>query len=185
MPGSTRKLPLSGLATTLLAAVALGACGDEDDADLGADAETAQGADAGERDGGGEDGSQHSDGSAAQDGGGLDASPGDAASVDVPRDAAAPDAATPAVDGGSADAAETGACTPGANGCPADPLAPFKLDCANLPSNGVCVGGPREVLLVTEETGVITMFDPADGHYLGFFKRRSAKYNINWIEEYR
>jgi hypothetical protein len=47
---------------------------------------------------------------------------------------------------------------------------PFALDCSDLPSDGVCQGGPREVLLVAEETGLVLMFDPIDGHYLGRFK---------------
>jgi hypothetical protein len=51
-----------------------------------------------------------------------------------------------------------------------DENAPFELDCDNLPSYGACTGGPREVLLVTERSGLVLMFDPSDGHYLGRFK---------------
>jgi hypothetical protein len=51
-----------------------------------------------------------------------------------------------------------------------DGNAPFELDCANLPSDGACQGGPREVLLAMHEMGRVAMFDPADGHFLGYYK---------------
>jgi hypothetical protein len=54
-----------------------------------------------------------------------------------------------------------------------DPQRPWQLDCARLPSGGVCAGGPREVLLATKVDGEVLMFDPRDGHYLGVFKRPS------------
>lgn len=59
-------------------------------------------------------------------------------------------------------------CTADA-GC--DPLAPFALDCAKLPTGGACQGGPREVLLTMSAEGLIAMFDPGDGHFLGYLKR--------------
>lgn len=54
-----------------------------------------------------------------------------------------------------------------------DPLAPFALDCAALPANGTCQGGPREVLLVSATNGLVAMFDPEDGQFAGYFKRAS------------
>jgi hypothetical protein len=51
--------------------------------------------------------------------------------------------------------------------------APFALDCARLPAHGACPGGPREVVLGMQKDGLIAMFDPYDGHYLGWFSRRS------------
>lgn len=65
-----------------------------------------------------------------------------------------------------------------------DALAPFQLDCARLPTNGACQGGPREVLLVMEETGLVSMHDPVDGHFLGYFKRPADSYYERGIEEY-
>jgi hypothetical protein len=58
--------------------------------------------------------------------------------------------------------------------------APFALDCADLPNDGACHGGPREVLLVQDAAGYILMFDPQDGHYLGVFKRPLEAYDGNY-----
>lgn len=52
-----------------------------------------------------------------------------------------------------------------------DKYQPFELDCARLPENGTCNGGPREVLLATHASGLIAMLDPNDGHFLGYYKR--------------
>jgi hypothetical protein len=51
-----------------------------------------------------------------------------------------------------------------------DKYAPWQLDCQNLPAHGTCQGGPREVLLLTTQSGHTLMLDPHDGHYLGVFK---------------
>jgi hypothetical protein len=60
-------------------------------------------------------------------------------------------------------------CNPATHRCDSK-NTPFALDCGNLPTDGACQGGPREVLLVAEKTGLVLMFDPTDGHYLGRFK---------------
>jgi hypothetical protein len=104
----------------------------------------------------------------------------DAGEVSNPVDGSVPDAtATDAniADAGSVDAgrADSGA---------ADPLAPFALDCANLPANGTCQGGPREVLLVVEDTGLIAMFEPQDGRFLGYLKRSGASFYEKGVEDY-
>ncbi|MDB4973224.1 MAG: hypothetical protein JWN48_1565 [Myxococcaceae bacterium] len=66
------------------------------------------------------------------------------------------------------------ACDPVGGKC-VDKEQPFQLDCAHLPSDGVCQGGPREVLLASMSTGQIAMLDPQDGKYLGLFKRPSQR----------
>jgi hypothetical protein len=105
-----------------------------------------------------------------------DASGGD------PIDASAPEE-TDASGGTSVD----GGC-PDAQGCEPtalDPLAPYQLNCRNLPTNAVCPGaGPHEVLLVSQESGAVVMLDPQDGHFVGYFKRPDADYNVSGIGEY-
>jgi hypothetical protein len=64
---------------------------------------------------------------------------------------------------------ETERCNPATNRCDIE-NHPFALDCANLPSDGACQGGPREVVLAMHKEGAIAMLDPEDGHFLGYFK---------------
>ena len=121
----------------------------------------------------------------------LDAGAEDAAAPEGELDAGAdagapalldagPDAQTAALEDAGVDAG----CADG--GCAEESvLAPFQLDCAALPANGACQGGPREVLLVMEEHGFIAMFEPSDGHFLGYFKRPDASYYIDYITGYR
>lgn len=110
----------------------------------------------------------------------------------VMRDGSTPlagsDSGAPETGGGGADAGGSQATGGGTDaglgsdsGAPgaSDPLAPFALDCAHLPAGGACQGGPREVLLVTEQSGLMLMFDPGDGHFLGYFKRPAASYQSN------
>jgi hypothetical protein len=131
----------------------------------------------------------HRDTGAQVDGNADDAGPEDD-DAEVARDAssgpdagsaemdAEVDASTQESDGGGAEAG----CVAGDQPCPAvEPLAPFALDCAHLPSGGACQGGPREVMLVTARSGHILMFDAADGHFLGYFKREAAAYNTDGI----
>jgi hypothetical protein len=104
---------------------------------------------------------------------------GDAADAASSRDAGA----SPDAGGNSA----CGACPP-EQAC--DPVTqrcigrdhPFVLDCAHLPTGGVCHGGPREVLLVTDHMGTVVMLDPQDGHFLGYLKRAHRRYGHD--EEY-
>lgn len=60
-------------------------------------------------------------------------------------------------------------CNPATNRCDIE-NHPFALDCENLPSDGACQGGPREVVLAMHKEGAIAMLDPVDGHFLGYFK---------------
>lgn len=128
------------------------------------------------------DASEGTGGDASVDGGDPDAGGG---SATIQEDARATDTGAAEASPGSDASEEDGGPDGGQGGGPADPLAPFALDCANLPSNGVCQGGPREVLLVTEESGVILMFDPTDGHFLGYFKRQAASYWDRGTGEYQ
>jgi len=82
----------------------------------------------------------------------------------------------PSADGGSACAPCQAheSCDVAARRC-VDDYQPFALDCASLPSNGACQGGPREVLLAINKYGRILMFDPSDGHFLGHFKDETAE----------
>lgn len=109
---------------------------------------------------------------------GADSGPltqGDAQTApDVQADASASDA--------SASDASSGAgctaclahqlCEPSTQRC-VDKYAPFALDCKNLPANAPCQGGPREVLLAASRYGRVLMLDPADGHFLGYFKNET------------
>lgn len=128
------------------------------------------------------------DSGAQVDGGFADASPSDAAAgLDAGGSAldgsAVRDGGSASVDGGpqgggppeASCGASDAACLAG------DRLTPFQLDCENLPTGGACQGGPHEVLLVTSRTGHILMFDPVDGHFLGYFKRSSADTNTRGI----
>ncbi|HEX6244590.1 MAG TPA: hypothetical protein VFZ61_26910 [Polyangiales bacterium] len=120
------------------------------------------------------------DGGAAG-GAGLDAFVPDAAVVSDAQ-SQAEDGSAPA-DAASLPDAAPDACTAGAPGCTApDALAPFRLDCRNLPSNGVCQGGPREVVLAMQRYGLVAMLDPADGRFLGYFKREPDSYYTNRVE---
>jgi hypothetical protein len=65
-------------------------------------------------------------------------------------------------------------CDPAAGAC-VDQGAPWQLDCSELPSDGTCEGGPREVLLATSAGGLTLMLDPQDGHFLGYLKRQSQR----------
>jgi hypothetical protein len=100
-------------------------------------------------------------------------SAGDAAVMNDARAAPAMDGALNVLDGTMQPAAD--ATTQDAGAVPdassGDPLAPFALDCANLPANGACQGGPREVLLVMEAGGLVAMFDPGHGRFLGYLRR--------------
>lgn len=197
MAGPTRRLPFPTLAKTLIAVAAFGACGEEHEPEQMGDIDSSQqaaseagvteaGATPNAMDGGDAGAGSPGGSSSLLDAATLDATAQDAVTQDAAtQDAVASDGSSAGNDASSSDASEAGPCSAGTANCPLDPLAPFKLDCANLPSNGVCVGGPREVLLVTEETGLIAMFDPGDGHFLGYFKHRSAKYDLNGITDYR
>jgi hypothetical protein len=129
------------------------------------------------------------DAETATEAGGADASPEDAEAVQDADPSAALDGSS--TDAGADDASledgdlpEAG-CDAGGGACPAsDPLAPFQLDCANLPAGAACQGGPHEALLVTARTGHILMFDATDGDFLGYFKREAADYNTRGISGY-
>jgi hypothetical protein len=141
---------------------------------------------------GDDDGGLRRDAGSELDGETDDASPDDA---EIEQDADAPFP----LDGGSADldagpesdpdaALDDGdlpdeaGCDANDAACPAgDPLAPFRLDCAHLPSGGACQGGPHEVLLVMARSGHILMFDATDGDFLGYFKREAADHNTRGI----
>lgn len=100
----------------------------------------------------------------------------------LPPPVNAPDGAP--ADGGSALPSE--ASTPGCGSCAAhelcdpslarcvDKWAPFALDCNSLPRDGVCQGGPREVILAVNDFGAIVALDPVDGHYLKTLRREQA-----------
>ena len=70
------------------------------------------------------------------------------------------------------------ACDPLTHGCTKNP--PFALDCSDLPADGACHGGPREVLLAIEASGLVAMFDPGDGRFLGYFKHAAPDQYNYW-----
>jgi hypothetical protein len=111
---------------------------------------------------------------ASADGGGGRRDADAEATVETEGDAGSADTGT-VEDASGRDASDSDGATETDSG-PPDPLAPFALDCAHLPSGGACQGGPREVLLVTGASGVVAMFDPTDGHFLGYLKRPAASY---------
>jgi hypothetical protein len=139
--------------------------GDEDDEDASSDA--AAGDDAGTRRDASADATSDDQDSSTSDTGAADSASG--------GDASDSDGGTGGGDGGTDGGSDSG---------PVDPLAPFALNCASLPSGGTCEGGPREVLLIMEESGVIAMFDPTDGHFLGYFKRPAASYWASGTEDH-
>jgi len=107
-------------------------------------------------------------GSKMADGGERDASLGG-------RDAGFDARAEPTPDGGQPDGgspADSGAEA----GIPSAPLDPWRLDCAKLATNTTCQGGPHEVMLVMEESGLIAMFEASNGKFLGYFKRSAADF---------
>jgi hypothetical protein len=147
------------------------ACGD-DDKRGGArpDAGTEQ-VDGGRTDAGGHDAeAAHDDAEEARDDAAAEELDGSSESTDAESESGA-DTGDMVDAGCGADAA----CSAG------DRLAPFRLDCANLPSDGACQGGPREVLLVMARSGHVLMFDASDGHFLGYFKREPAQHNTQGI----
>jgi len=178
----TRSLFRVSLGAPLLV-LGLAACADENTPSLPADA---GGSDAAAQGGASDSGTPlSSDGSASGEAGSVEVDAGDSAPSGDPDSGISPvdDGGAP-VDGGTP--TDGGSCTDGGN-CinpNADPLAPFQLDCANLPSGAVCQGGPREVLLVTMESGTVVMFDPKDGHFLGYFKRPSADFNLSDVADH-
>jgi hypothetical protein len=119
----------------------------------------------------------------------------DASGSEADASSTRPDAgqSTPGEDGstGGGGGDDGGVTEPGDGGCQGsscsdvDPLAPWALNCGNLPTGTRCSGGPREVLLAMEDTGWIVMLDPADGHFLGYFKRPSADYTLRNHYEYK
>lgn len=100
----------------------------------------------------------------------------------------------PQVDAGTApprDAAPNdatcGTCAPHescdkATGQCVDKYQPWQLDCARLPASTTCQGGPREVLLVTGSAGAVAMFDPGDGHFLGYFSRQDLGRDHSFVQ---
>jgi hypothetical protein len=66
-------------------------------------------------------------------------------------------------------------CDVETHGC-VDKYAPFALDCAHLPTDGDCTGGPHEVILAAHETGFIAMFDAKTAEYLGYLKRDNVDF---------
>jgi hypothetical protein len=63
-----------------------------------------------------------------------------------------------------------------------DKYQPWQLDCAQLPTSTTCQGGPREVLLVAHSLGAVSMFDPTDGHFLGFFSRQDLGRDRSFVQ---
>jgi len=111
-------------------------------------------------------------GSKMVDGGARDASPG---ATDASFDARAeptPDGGHP--DGGSPTDSGAEAGTPSAS------LDPWRLDCAKLATDTTCQGGPHEVMLVMEESGLIAMFEASNGKFLGYFKRPAADFTSSF-----
>lgn len=94
--------------------------------------------------------------------------------------------AAPTHDAGTSGSA-CGSCAPHescekASGQCVDKYQPWQLDCAHLPASTTCQGGPREVLLVTGSAGAVAMFDPDDGHFLGYFSRQDLGNDRQFIQ---
>lgn len=99
--------------------------------------------------------------------------------VDVDSATPTGDAAAPASTCGSCAPHES--CEPSTGQC-VDKYRPWQLDCGFLPTSTTCQGGPREVLLVAASGGAVAMFDPEDGHFLGFFTRQDLGRDHNFVE---
>jgi hypothetical protein len=121
----------------------------------------------------------------------ADAGAADAAPRSTTGDAGSPPGVdggnTPAANGGPTPASTCGRCAshefcdPASSQC-LDKYQPWQLDCAHLPASTTCQGGPREVLLVAASQGAVAMFDPEDGHFLGFFSRQDLGRERNFVQ---